>query len=168
MGAGENNDRTVYAWSDVSCHCGYEVCRGHQSLSHRLCSGWRCVRCRLSGQPCQKENGKVVHNGTIPRHLVFRCRGILRLQGVILFVIFGKIYGGGLRRHPAQGIIAEPAAMIPGVPNALFAADHRVGFRRCGIAAVGTAGLNIFAKQHGKSSWRIILRKESAYTTIPP
>lgn len=54
------------------------------------------------------------------------------LKRKILFVVFCKIYQLWLGRNPAEGIIAEPAAVVTGVPNTFFSTDHGVRLRRSG------------------------------------
>jgi hypothetical protein len=70
------------------------------------------------------------------------------LQGKIPVIIFGKIHSQGLWGYPAQGIIAESPTVIRLISNAALFADDRAGFRRSGKAAIGAAGLYMFAKKH--------------------
>lgn len=72
----------------------------------------------------------------------------LILQGIILFVILGKVQSLGLGRDPFAGLIFELSAFTVGRHDALFGAEDLLIFIAGAVSAILAGSGNIFPEQH--------------------
>ena len=79
------------------------------------------------------------------------------LQGIILFVIFGKIQSPGFQGYPLGGVITETEALGILLPDSLFGAEDFTVLQFGTMNAVRAPGFNFFTKQHSNSSFLFLM-----------
>ena len=69
-------------------------------------------------------------------------------EGKIVLFIFGKIQSFGLGGDPLEGVVAEFPAVVTGLDDSLFGAEHHLLVHLRAEPAVEAGALHLFAKQH--------------------